>query len=134
MKKRCDLLPDFLKPDDKAGHLHAAAGTSCTGANQHQPHQDRLGKLRPLIKIHRRKARGRDDGTNLERRMMKRVKQCREHGTDIDGDHQNGTCNDSKIYSRLVTLERLFPFADGEQVIHVKIYTKQDHEHSDHTL
>ena len=31
-------------------------------------------------------------------------------------------------------LWRLFPFADGEQVIHVKIYTKQDHEHSDHTL
>ena len=72
--------------------------------------------------------------TNLERRMMKRVKQCWEHGTDIDGDHQNRTCNDSKIYARLVTLERLFPFADGEQVIHVKIYTKQDHEHSDHTL
>ena len=134
MIHHCQFLQYGLGQDRHAGHLDTAAGTACTGAYEHENHQNRPGKFRPQFKVHRGKSRGRNDRCHLKGHMPERLSQSPEHGKGIDRDQQDGSSYDPQINPRLLAPERIPDIFCINQKIYVKVHAEQNHKHRQNDL
>lgn len=108
--------------------------TSRTGSDKHQCHQDRSGKTRPLVEIHRTESGGRDDRSNLKCCMVKCLKQTRKSPGNIEGDRQDGSRYDRQICQDFRHTGNLLDLFLQNAEVEGKVDTKQDHKRSDDAL
>ena len=134
MQVFADLAVDGLKHDHHTGDLHAASGTARAGADKHDQHQDRPRILGPLVKVRRRKSRGRDDRSDLEGCLLESDQDGREHVANIDGDRDDRERDDAKISLDLGHLGHFTEFSSQNEEIRVEVDAEHDDEDRDDDL
>ena len=134
MQVLADLAVHGLEHEHDSGDLHTAAGTACAGADKHDQYQQRSGILRPLIEVRRSETCGRDDRSDLERRVVERLVQRREHMPHIDRDRDDRECDDAKISLQLAHLEHFVKFPSQDEEVSVKVDAEHEDEYCDDTL
>ena len=125
MDQELHLLFDAFAHQQDTRAFDAAAGGAGAGADEHEQHQDALAERGPLVEVHRGEAGGRDDGGDLEQRVVQAVKKAAEQMTDVARDQQGGGGNYAKVNAQLLDPERLLPAARQDQEIDVEIYAEQ---------
>ncbi len=129
-----EFSPHRFNKHNKAGYLNAAARAARASADKHQHHQNRPGRLRPQIKIHRGKTRGRDDRRHLKRHMTQTSE--KSHGRVISVD-QYDTCggqNHQKVSPHFLHAKSCLPFFKQKKKIHIEIHAKQKHKNRRYPL
>ena len=116
------------------GDLHTAAGTAGAGAYKHDQYQQRPGVLRPPVEVRRSETCGRDDRSDLERRVMERLIQRREHIPHVDRDRDDRKCYDAKISLQLAHLEDFIKLPSQNEEVSVEVDAEHEDEHRDDTL
>ena len=128
------LFYHCLKQDDKSGNLNAASGTACAGTDEHQKHQHCFTGLIPGIKVYRRKAGGGNNGGNLKTGIQQCAKCVDRRIHNIDEDKYNGRKDDQQIDSDFFHLKCIFHLPEQDQVLGIKIDTKENHKNGDNPL
>ena len=134
MQVLADLAVHGLEHEHDTGDLHTAAGTACACADKHDQHQQGPGILGPLIEVRRSETGGRDDRRDLERRVMERLIQRREHVPHVDRDRDDRECDDAKISLQLTHLEHFAELPSQNEEVGVEVDAEHEDEHCDDTL
>ena len=134
MDKGQQLIVYGFQPDDDPGHFHAAACASGAGPHKHQADEDGLGKLGPHIKIHRRKSRSCDDGSNLEGRVVEGLENASKRSPDIYGDKGYRRRDDPQIHPGFLAGKGILKPSHRKQIIHIKIHSEKDHKNRHNPL
>ncbi len=129
------LLPHFLKHDEKSGHLDAAAGGACAGTAEHQEQQYHLGRLGPKRKVQSTEAGGCDKGTHGKEGMVQGIQKLAiADGQIAEGQENGGYCDDQKIDPHLLTLPCFTKFPLLYKIKYIEIHTEKNHENCDQKL
>ena len=134
VKGLLDFLADALGQSDQTADFHAAAGAAGTGADEHQGHQDGLGKGRPQVVVTAGKAGGGDDGAHLEGRLLHRGAEIGKEIPDVPADHGDGRRNDDQVPADFLDGDGLLEFAAGQVEVGAEVDTEQNHKDRHHHL
>lgn len=135
---RMDHLPQIaaqiLEQQERPNAFDSAAGAACAGAEHHQHQQYSLGKSRPLIKIHRRKAGSGHDAADLESRVVQAIRRRLHQRTDIPSNQQDSQRKGSQIKPHFLIPDHLPRMPDQQQIIDIEIHPEQQHKYGTHVL
>ena len=134
VKGLLDFLADALGQGDQTADFHAAAGAAGTGTDEHQGHQDGLGKGRPQVVVAAGKAGGGDDGAHLEGCLLHRGAEIGEEIPDVPADHGDGRRNDDQVPADFLDGDGLFEFAAGQVEVGAEVDAEQNHKDRHHHL
>src|SRR5699024_1213150 len=124
-----DLPADGPQEQQHPGALDGAAGGAGAGADEHEQHQDRLGELRPQVKVRAGEAGGGDDGGHLEGGVADAVPGRAHHAVNIEGDQHGTGRHHNQEELQLVAAQGLADLAAENQEVHREVHVEEQHEH-----